>query len=160
MENYTLNTPNGMGHMVPVFSSPFEEETAKELAQFGAGHMLQHSAMPEQGHDFTVTPNDPLRLSGEVQIGIIRDLLNMDTETQRQEVPGRVGALYVALAKVFALADESDDPLLREIAGICAAAFGEVQNGHSWQRKDAKDVMLEKAQARIAELEAKLGRGW
>ena len=157
-QSFVLSVPNGLGHMVPEASCLFEEDIVKARAKFQAEFMLGNSTMPEAGKDYEILPPLPT-ISDAVYLGAIRDLLNMDVETLRSEVPGRVGALYVGLAKIFDIADARSEvsPAMREIAGIAAAAFGETQHGHAWQRKTAQETMLEQSLAR--EVEARKAAG-
>ena len=138
------------GQFVPEITCPDVEDTIKEVAKIQAVHALENSTMPAEGQDYKVMP--PLsQVAPSVYLRAVRDLLNMDYATTDAEVPGRVAALYLALDRIFRVADEFEGGgeamgnALDEIAGLCAAAFGQVQHGEPWRRKTAVETMLAQA---------------
>lgn len=144
MEQYTLNKPNGLGHFVPEMSSPLEEVVIKELAKFQAEFVCENSCLPQAGLDYTITPALP-NIQDTVYLGACRDLLNMDYATTREEIPGRMAALYIALAKIFDMAEEraESNSFAREISGIAAAAFGDVQHGRIGRDRAKNDLVIQ-----------------
>jgi len=162
---YEFQTPKLPGQFIPEFTTTHEEDIVKYHAKFSAQFHTENSTVPQAGKDFRIVPALP-PVSASVYMHALRDLLNMDYATRDADVPGRVAALYVALAKIFDIADEFEgggeamSNALAEIAGIAAAAFGQVQHGspygNSWKRKKALEIMLAGSMARELRLEQEL----
>lgn len=160
---YEFQTPKLPGKFVPEFTANHEEDIVKYHAKFAAQFHTENSIMPQAGKDFRIVPPLPT-LSAMIYLGAVRDLLNMDYATTDADVPGRVAALYVALAKIFDIADdfegggEAMSNALAEISGLAAAAFGQVQHGDAWPRRKGLEVMLAGSMARELRLESELRR--
>ncbi|MFU2208188.1 hypothetical protein [Solidesulfovibrio sp. C21] len=158
---YEFQTPKLPGQFVPEFTATHEEDIVKYHAKFAAQFHTENSTMPLAGKDFRIVPALP-QLSAMVYMRALRDLLNMDYATTDADVPGRVAALYVAMGIVLNIADEFEgggeamSNALAEIAGLAAAAFGQVQHGDPWPRRKGLEVMLAGSMARELRLEQEL----
>lgn len=158
---YEFQTPKLPGQFVPECASNHEEDIIRHHAKFAAEFCLKNSTMPKNGQDFRIVPPLP-ELPAMVYMRALRDLLNMDYATTDADVPGRVAALYVALGMILDIADdfegggEAMSNALAEIAGLAAAAFGQVQHGEPWPRRKSLEIMLAGSMARELRLEQEL----